>query len=93
MEFKVGNPNIYDQDERESIKSLSSTMSNEENLRILEQLGEKPKHKPSIKDFEIVNVLGRGSYAKVLLGRNYYTGEVRAIKAIDKAFLEKVKKN
>jgi hypothetical protein len=88
MEFKVELPNR----DNESIKSLSSTMSNEDNLRILEQMKEtSPKHQTSINDYDVISVLGKGSYAKVILGRNMNTGDYRAIKCVDKRFLQKVR--
>jgi hypothetical protein len=90
MEFKVELSADQNKD-NESVKSLSSTMSNDDNLRILEQMSEcSQKTKHSINDFDIIDVLGKGSYAQVILGKNNYTGELRAIKMIEKKFLEKV---
>jgi serine/threonine protein kinase len=91
MEFKDSIINTTETED-ESIKSLSSTMSNEENIPHFETMKvSSPKSKTSINDFDILSVLGKGSYAKVVLGKNIYTGELFAIKIIDKKFLEKVK--
>lgn len=50
-----------------------------------------PKKKISIEDFEISYVLGKGSYAKVVLARNIHTLKVFALKIIDKKFLKRVR--
>lgn len=48
--------------------------------------------KPSISDFEVTSLLGRGSYAKCVLSQNKYSGKTYALKIIDKKFLEKLSK-
>jgi hypothetical protein len=70
--------------------SLSSTKSNDDNIFIVESPKESPKKRNTINDFDIINTLGKGSYAKVVLGKNIYTGDCYAIKMIDKKFVEKV---
>lgn len=46
--------------------------------------------KPSIKDYEILLELGRGSYAKVCLAKAIADSSKVAIKIIDKEFLNRV---
>lgn len=53
---------------------------------------EKAKKKPSIDDFEISFVLGKGSYAKVVLAKNKNSEKFYALKIIDKKFLKRVRK-
>ena len=50
----------------------------------------KNKKTSSIDDYEIVEMLGKGSYAKVELGRNIYTNNLYAIKNINKTFVQRV---
>lgn len=87
--------------ERKSTRdSHSSNSENEEETKnedsdsviIVDSSNESPKKKSSIKDFEILNLLGKGSYAKVVLARNIYTNKYSAIKVIDKEFLKKLGK-
>jgi hypothetical protein len=85
MEFKQ--ENIHKSINEEHLKSLSSTSSHEESV---ESPNSSPKRRNSISDFDIVGLLGKGSYAKVVLGRNIYTGDSYAIKSMDKKFIEKV---
>lgn len=49
-----------------------------------------PRKKISIEDFEISYVLGKGSYAKVVLAKNIHSLKVFALKIIDKKFLKRV---
>lgn len=49
-----------------------------------------PRKKISIEDFEISYVLGKGSYAKVVLAKNIHTLKIFALKIIDKKFLKRV---
>lgn len=58
------------------------------------------KHKKSIpfsskkkynkSDFKVLSLLGKGAYAKVVLARHIETKELKAIKIVDKSFIEKV---
>lgn len=41
-------------------------------------------------DFEVVELLGKGAYAKVVKARHIKTKEIKAIKIIDKMFMERV---
>ena len=50
------------------------------------------KKKYSIEDFEIINKIGKGSFAKVYLARNKNNNKLVALKAVDKQFIEKVNK-
>ena len=47
------------------------------------------KKVPKIKDFELLEKIGKGSFSKVFKGRNSTTGELVAIKRINKDQLEK----
>ncbi len=49
-----------------------------------------PKRKISIEDFEISYILGKGSYAKVVLAKNISSLKDYALKIIDKKFLKRV---
>jgi len=51
-----------------------------------------PTKKPTFEDFEQLNDLGRGAYAKVSLMRNKHSNKKYAIKIIDKYFMNKLKK-
>jgi serine/threonine protein kinase len=53
---------------------------------------QKSQKKLSIKDFEKLRSLGKGSYAEVVLAKNISTKERVAIKIIDKAFIEREEK-
>jgi serine/threonine protein kinase len=52
-----------------------------------------PSRKPTFKDFEQLNDLGRGAYAKVSLMRNLHSNKKVAIKIMDKYFMNKLKKS
>jgi hypothetical protein len=71
-------------------KSLTSTKSND-NIFIIESPTESPRKRNTINDFDLISVLGKGSYAKVIHGKNIYTGDSYAIKVIDKQFVDKVR--
>jgi Protein kinase domain. len=45
----------------------------------------------SIKDFRLLSVIGKGSYAKVLLVKRNSTGQVMALKSLKKELIEKRK--
>jgi serine/threonine protein kinase len=64
-------------------------LSKDDNIHIIESPLDSPKKKNSIADFDLFEILGRGSYAKVVHGKNIYTNESFAIKIIDKNFLER----
>lgn len=44
---------------------------------------------PKVKDYELLDKIGKGSFSKVFKGRNSITGEYYAIKRINKDQLEK----
>ena len=46
----------------------------------------------SKKDFEVIELLGKGAYAKVVKALHLKTKEVKAIKIMDRTFMEKEKK-
>lgn len=46
--------------------------------------------KMSMDDYEIIRVVGRGSYGEVILARIKTTNELCAIKILEKAYLAKV---
>lgn len=47
------------------------------------------KKVPKIKEFELLEKIGKGSFSKVFKGRNSISGELVAIKRINKDQLEK----
>lgn len=47
--------------------------------------------KLTIDDFSLLKVVGKGSYGTVMLARKDSTGEVLAIKMLEKSFLKKRK--
>jgi hypothetical protein len=66
---------------------------NNYNVIIIQQPPEvAPWKRNSLKDFQIIQILGRGSYARVVLATNIYTNKQYALKIIDKEFLAKVNK-
>jgi serine/threonine protein kinase len=69
--------------DKEKIKLNKKPSLNKNNLK-----GNKPKL--SITDFSVSQTLGRGAYAKVVLGE--HKGKSYAIKVIDKKFIEKYEK-
>eukprot|EP01016_Furgasonia_blochmanni_P055827 TRINITY_DN9404_c0_g1_i7.p1 TRINITY_DN9404_c0_g1~~TRINITY_DN9404_c0_g1_i7.p1 ORF type:complete len:557 (-),score=52.58 TRINITY_DN9404_c0_g1_i7:651-2321(-) len=52
----------------------------------------RPANKVTLTDFQIITVLGRGSYGEVMMVRKVDTGQQFAMKIIDKNFLSKEKK-
>lgn len=70
--------------------NVSDCNTDSDNTYIIDSSNESPRRKNSIKDFELLRVLGKGSYGKVVLAKNIYTNKYYAIKVIDKYFLEKV---
>lgn len=49
-----------------------------------------PRPKPSMKDYRILRVLGKGSFGEVFLVRKLSDSTLYALKSINKAFLLKV---
>jgi hypothetical protein len=45
----------------------------------------------SKSDFEVIELLGKGAYAKVVKAIYLKTKEIKAIKIIDKSFIERVR--
>lgn len=43
--------------------------------------------KPKFKNFELIEVLGQGAFAKVFLAKHIFTGEIYALKALKKKTL------
>ena len=46
----------------------------------------------SIRDYEIITLLGSGGFSKVVLGRNKMDGKLYALKILDRAFIKKNRK-
>lgn len=69
-------------------KPISKITRLVEGVRINEN--EKIKTKLTPQDFQMIAVLGKGSYAKVVLSE--YSGKQYALKIIDKQFVEKFEK-
>lgn len=76
-----------DNDEDESPKNRSNSI-----IIFLESTTDSPRKRNTIKDFELFNVIGKGSYAKVVLARNIYTDKHYALKIIDKLFIQQESK-
>ena len=78
---------------KDSLCNRSSILSNFENLTIKDKfdLTLISEYKKSFKksDFEILAELGRGSYSKVLKARHIKEGEIKAIKIMNRDFMEK----
>jgi hypothetical protein len=85
------NNHIYGENNNFSSQS-DSLKEDEENIFIIDSSTDSPKKKNTIKDFEISFLLGKGSYAKVVLAKNIYTNKLYSLKVIDKGFLANVRK-
>jgi serine/threonine protein kinase len=48
------------------------------------------KKRLSIKDFEVIKLLGKGAFAEVFLAKNIFNNNLLAIKVLDKHFMHKV---
>lgn len=46
----------------------------------------------SLKDYEIITILGSGGFSKVVLTRNKSDGKLYALKILDRIFIKKNKK-
>jgi len=57
---------------------------------LLMNKGDKEKEL-SLEDFALLTVIGKGSYAKVLLVKKHDTGEILALKVLKKEVIEKRK--
>lgn len=82
---------------RDSTVMRDSILSNFDNLTIKDKhdltmtmIGEMKQYKKS--DFEILAELGRGSYSKVLKAKYIKDNKIKAIKVMDKDFMEKENK-
>lgn len=73
-------------------KLSTSTLNSSQDINISTFSNATATKKPSIADFEINSLLGRGSYAKCVLAHNKYSGKSYALKIIDKKFLDKLNK-
>ena len=65
---------------------LVSEISNEDRKTILCET--RKSH--SIDEFEVINFLGEGSYAKVVKARHKETGKIYALKILSKKYIKKV---
>ena len=70
--------------EQQLSEKLKQIQINNEDLIIKSEI-KKKKRNLSIKDFELVKVLGRGHFGKVILSRHLESGEFFAIKALKKS--------
>lgn len=50
------------------------------------------EYKLSMDNYDIIRVVGRGSYGEVILAKNKADGELCAIKILEKSYLAKEKK-
>ncbi len=93
--FPTKENKIQDELEVERNENLLSYESDdsENSIIIVDCSSDSPKKKISIRDFEIINLLGKGAYAKVVLAKNIYNNKLYALKVIDKDFLRLVSKN
>ncbi len=69
--------------------SINSKSTSSDSLCQYNSSNEKSKKK-TIEDFDILYTLGKGSYAKVVLGQHFESHQLYAIKNINKRFVEKV---
>jgi hypothetical protein len=86
------NTNNIPNERNKTLSKENLEISTDDNVHIIESPLDSPKKKNTIFDFDLFNVLGRGSYAKVVHGKNIYTNQSFAIKIIDKNFLEREEK-
>jgi serine/threonine protein kinase len=72
----------------DQLYSIGSQMNN---LSLNESANKLPfVKKYSKNDFEVLELLGKGAYAKVVKAVHKETKQVKAIKVIDKTFMERV---
>lgn len=82
----------------DQISTCAPILSSETNLNSKTKIQNditpiSPNKKPNIKDFEIMNDLGRGAYAKVCLARYIHNNKMIALKILDKSFMNKLNKS
>jgi RAC serine/threonine-protein kinase/serum/glucocorticoid-regulated kinase 2 len=58
-------------------------------VSVIVNTGKDPKAKISLEDFELLCVVGKGSFGKVMKCRKTDTGEILAMKVLEKQMLEK----
>ena len=79
-----------------SMSKNESTFNNLENLSLIDKLSliENNKNLNHLKksDYEFISEIGRGSYSKVLKAKNIHDNKFKAIKIIDREFMEKENK-
>ena len=90
--FKSYSEDEYFRNSSILLDSLNSVTSDMSNLKIFENKDNLPFVKKYAKsDFEVLELLGKGAYAKVVKAIHNSTKQVKAIKVIDKTFMERVK--
>ncbi len=82
-EFKQKNDISTNYESEVNISSNNSSLLNE-SVRSISK-------KNTIDDFYMTRVIGKGSYANVVLGMNLNSNKIYALKVIDKYFLRKVR--
>lgn len=73
----------------EAISTVAKKMSTDESdLKTVDDLGlSQSKRKVSKDDYQLLKVLGKGTFGKVFLGREIATGELFAIKVLKKSVI------
>lgn len=73
-----------------AIEELSARIQKERNQNSVDTTPETSEEKKTLDDFKMLKVLGKGTFGKVMLGRDKATGNVYAIKLLRKdVILEK----
>ncbi|XP_077999768.1 RAC-gamma serine/threonine-protein kinase-like [Glandiceps talaboti] len=68
----------------QAIQSVSKSLQEQENKDTAAQSPEQNSKKVTLDDFEFLKVLGKGTFGKVMLGKEKSTGEVYAVKILKK---------
>jgi serine/threonine protein kinase len=77
-------PLIYAADTEESLSQWIAVLNE---IKVRKEHRECPNFKLGLADFEIVRILGRGTYGKVALVKHRESGQLFAMKAMSKALL------
>eukprot|EP00729_Bicosta_minor_P016543 gene16543-30924_t len=80
----------YKYDPKDSVEADTSEGGDEGGKDIIPfDLGTGESKKTKVTDFEMIKVIGKGSFGRVLLGKHIPTGDVFAVKVLSKAAIVK----